>query len=99
MRKSVARALVGSVLVAAALTCISQPSGWAQEPVENIDWNHHPNLAAAQDLSRQAFDKMTAAQQANEYDLGGHAGHAKDLLRQANWEIKQAAMVSNEHGR
>jgi hypothetical protein len=30
--------------------------------------------------------------------LGGHAGHAKDLLRQANWEIKQAAMVSNEHG-
>jgi hypothetical protein len=95
--KTVARSLLGSALAAAALVCITQPAIGAQgnEPVENIDWSHHPNLAAAQDLSRQAFDKMTAAQQANEYDLGGHAGHAKDLLRQASWET----IVSNEHGR
>ena len=99
MEKNLARTLLGGLLAAAALACITQTASWAQnEPVENIDWSRHPNLAAAQDLSRQAFDKMTAAQQANEYDLGGHAGHAKDLLRQANWEIKQAAMVSNEHG-
>ncbi len=99
MKKNVVRALLGSALATAAMLCITQPSSWAQEPVENIDWSHHPNLAAAQDLSRQAFDKMTQAQQANEYDLGGHAGHAKDLLRQANWEIKQAAITSNQHGR
>lgn len=99
MKKNVARALLGTVLAFAAMLCITAPSTPAQEPVENIDWSHHPNLAAAQDLARQAFDRMTAAQEANEYDLGGHAGHAKELLRQANWEIKQAAIVSNEHGR
>ncbi len=101
MNKKTARLWVGSALTAAALACITQPASWAQpnEPVENINWDHHPNLAAAQDLTRQAFDKITAAQQANEYDLGGHAGHAKDLLRQANWEIKQSALWSNHEGR
>jgi hypothetical protein len=99
VKKNLARTLLGSLFIAGAMVCITQPASRAQnEPAENIDWSRHPNLAAAQDLSRQAFDKMTAAQQANEYDLGGHAGHAKDLLHQANWEIKQAAMVSNEHG-
>lgn len=67
----------------------------AQEPVENISPERHGNLAAAQELVRQAYDRMTQAQEANEYDLGGHAARAKDLLRQANEEIKQAAIAAN----
>ena len=39
---------------------------------------------------------MTAAQQANEYQLGGHAGRAKELLRQANVEMKLAAQAANQ---
>jgi hypothetical protein len=55
----------------------------------------HPNLLAAQKLVAQAFDKLEAAQKANEYDLGGHAAKAKELLRQAKAEILQAAEVAN----
>ena len=51
----------------------------------------HPNLFAAQKLAAQAYDKLTAAQKANEYDLGGHAAKAKDFLEKANEEIKAAA--------
>jgi hypothetical protein len=50
----------------------------------------HPNLAAAQKLTAQAYDKLEAAQKANEYDLGGHAEKAKALLKQAADEIKLA---------
>ncbi len=50
----------------------------------------HPNLEAAQKLSQQAFERLEAAQKANEYELGGHAAKAKDLLKQANDEIKLA---------
>jgi hypothetical protein len=50
----------------------------------------HPNLYAAQKLSAQAFAKLEAAQQANEYDLGGHAQKAKELLEQVNAEIDLA---------
>jgi len=51
----------------------------------------HPNLLSAQKLVSQAFDKLEAAQKANEYDLGGHAAKAKELLRQARAEIGLAA--------
>jgi len=50
-----------------------------------------PNLAAAQKLTAQAHDKITAAQKANEWDTTGHAQKAKDLLEQANQELKLAA--------
>ena len=40
-------------------------------PAENINPKDHPNLAEAQRLLDQAFIEITAAQQANEYDLGG----------------------------
>lgn len=55
----------------------------------------HPNLRAAQDLINQAFDRITAAQQANEWDMGGHAARAKDLLIQAKQEIRLAAEAAN----
>lgn len=67
----------------------------AQEPVRNIDPARHGNLAAAQDLVRQAFNRITEAQQDNRYNLGGHAERAKELLRQANEQIKKAAEAAN----
>lgn len=66
-----------------------------KKPVTNISPKKHPNLAAAQRLSAQAYEKIVAAQQANEWDLGGHAQKAKDLLDQVNQELKQAAEASN----
>ncbi len=67
----------------------------AQEmPARNVG-GRHPNLEAAQRLVDQAFVRITAAQQANEFDLGGHAAHAKALLDQANAELKAAAMTAN----
>jgi hypothetical protein len=56
----------------------------------------HPNLMAADKLCAQAFAKLEAAQKANEYDLGGHAAKAKDLLKQAQDEIKLATDAANK---
>ena len=67
----------------------------AQPPVRDINPARHPNLAAAQRLSRQAWEKITAAQAANEWDLGGHAQKAKELLDQVNNELKLAAETAN----
>ena len=67
-------------------------------PANNVSSSRHPNIAAAQHLATQAYEKIVAAQKANEYDLGGHAAHAKELLEQANNELKLAAEASNAHG-
>jgi hypothetical protein len=56
----------------------------------------HPNLMAADKLCAQAFTKLEAAQKANEYDLGGHAAKAKDLLKQAQDEIKLATAAADK---
>jgi predicted lipoprotein with Yx(FWY)xxD motif len=69
----------------------------AQKPVENVNPNKHPNLAAAQRLSEQAYQKVVAAQEANEWDMEGHAQKAKDLLDQANQELKKAAHAANKN--
>ena len=66
-----------------------------KKPAQNVSPRRHPNIAAAQRLTAQAFQKITAAQQANEFDLAGHAAKAKELLDQANEELKKAAEVSN----
>jgi hypothetical protein len=67
----------------------------AQKPAQNVNPNRHPNLAAAQRMTERAFEKIVAAQQANEWDMKGHAQKAKDLLDQANNELKQAALAAN----
>ena len=72
-----AKLVLGSVLGAAALICSGVAV--AQKPVENIS-GKNPNLAAAQRLSQQAWEKITTAQQANEWDMQGHAAKAKELL-------------------
>ena len=69
------------------------------EPVQNISPALHPNLAAAQRLSREAFDKISAAQVANRLDMEGHAARAKALLEQANVEMKLAAEAANRNAR
>lgn len=69
----------------------------AQVPVQNIDPQRHGSLAAAQRLVVQAFERLNDAQNANEYQLGGHANRAKELLCRANEEIKLAAEVANRH--
>ena len=65
------------------------------KPAVNTSGAKHPNINAAQKLVAQAFEKITAAQKANEYDMDGHAQKAKDLLDQANAELKLAAEAAN----
>ncbi|HEY1206623.1 MAG: hypothetical protein ABSH46_08970 [Bryobacteraceae bacterium] len=69
----------------------------AQKPAENVSPGRHPNLAAAQRLSHQAWQKVLDAQQANEWDMNGHAQKAKDLLDQANQQLKLAAQAANRN--
>jgi hypothetical protein len=66
---------------------------------QGVNPHRHPNLAAAQRLIDQAIGRVDAAQQANEFDMGGHAAKAKELLGRANEEIKAAAMDANQHHR
>jgi len=79
--------LLGSVL---GLACFASGLLVAQGP-------RHQNLRAAQELVDQAFQRISDAQRANEWDMGGHAARAKDLLAQASREIKLAAEEANHH--
>jgi hypothetical protein len=65
------------------------------QPKRNISGARHPNLAAAQRLSQQAWEKISAAQEANEWDMQGHAKKAKELLDEVNKELKLAAESAN----
>ena len=64
---------------------------------QDVSARRHPNLFAAQSLIEQAIAKVSAAQAANEYDMGGHAAKAKDHLDRAYDEIKMAARAANRH--
>ncbi|HEY4244569.1 MAG TPA: hypothetical protein VGM88_32370 [Kofleriaceae bacterium] len=89
------RTSIRASLVALA---IAAPLGLAlaKGPAENVG-AHHPNLEAAQQLINDAYNKVEAAQRANEFDMGGHAQKAKDALKMASDEIKQAATAANKH--
>jgi hypothetical protein len=65
------------------------------QPKRNVSAGRHPNIAAAQRFSQQAYEKVVAAQQANEWDMQGHAQKAKNLLDQVNQELKAAAEAAN----
>ena len=88
MKTRVVAAVVGCGLVIGGVAV-------AQRPKEDISKGRHPNLAAAQRLSQQAWERIVEAQRANEWDLQGHAQRAKNLLDQVNNELKQAAEASN----
>lgn len=79
------------------LTFLAGAIGVAQqEPADTVNATRHPNLAAAQQLIRQAYGKIEAAQKANREQLGGHAQKAEQLLDQASHELALAAQVSNQ---
>jgi hypothetical protein len=71
---------------------------YLQAPVVNIG-NRHGNLRNAQQNIVQAYQRVERAQAANDGQLGGHAQRAKELLIQADIELRQAANVANAEGR
>ena len=89
------RNLVATGALAIALLCGGV--AMAQQPVETVGGKRYPNLAAAQRLSHKAWEKITEAQAANEWDMEGHAAKAKDLLDQVNQELKMAAQAANKN--
>ena len=85
--------LIGIVL---ALAMLCTGLVFAQKkPVQNVGPKRHPNLAAAHRLTSQVFQRIVDAQNANEWDLAGHAQKAKQLLDEANEELKKSAEISN----
>ncbi len=90
MRQNFLKVLLGGALLCGGLAI-------AQKPVQNVNPNRHPNLAAAQRLSEQAYNKIIAAQEANEWDMQGHAQKAKERLEEANQQLKLAAEAANKN--
>ncbi len=89
--------MLGKLALAVGVFSLTVAGALAAPPVDNINPNRHPNLAAAQRLSTQAYERISAAQTANEWDMAGHAAKAKDLLDQVNRELKAAAEAANHH--
>lgn len=87
-RKSILTAVCATGLTVAAVA-------FAQNPGVNTSPFRHPNINEAQRLTEQAINKIGAAQRANEYDMGGHAAKAKQLLMEADEQMKQAAVAAN----
>ena len=90
MRQNFLKVLLGVALLCGGLAI-------AQKPVQNVNPSRHPNLAAAQRLSEQAYNKIIAAQEANEWDMQGHAQKAKERLEEANQQLKLAAEAANKN--
>lgn len=84
--------LINTILGAALLCC---GVTLAQEPVQDINKNLHPNLANAQRLVVEANSYIVTAQKDNRYDMHGHAEKARQLLAQVNQELKLAAEDAN----
>jgi hypothetical protein len=80
--------VLSAVLAAAAAVSVSSSAGPEA---------HHPNIIAARNDVTHAIAKLRSAQRANEYDLGGHAARAEQLLSQALEEMKMAAEADNAH--
>jgi outer membrane murein-binding lipoprotein Lpp len=86
MKNIIVSALMSAALVSSSVYAAGGRSG-----------HRHPNLARAHREVEAAVEHLTKAQQANEFDLGGHAAKAKALLDQANAEIKQAVEQANDN--
>ena len=82
-----------SIIAAVGLLLLASTVLVAQGKVSG---SRHPNLAAAQKFCDDAIRKIDAAQSANEWDMGGHAKKAKELLAAASAEIKEAALTANK---
>lgn len=86
------KAFAYPALLAALIMC---GATLAQEPVQDINPKIHPNLAAAQRHVVEANNAIAVAQKDNRYDMRGHAEKARQLLVEANNEIKAAAEAAN----
>jgi F0F1-type ATP synthase membrane subunit b/b' len=95
LKKLSAITLLLGLMTPGLLTAAPAPP--QKKPAQNVSPRRHPNLARAQRQAENAFNSVTAAQKANEWDMEGHAAKAKDLLEQANNELKQAAQAANEN--
>ena len=93
--------MIKTRILAAVAGCLLFLGGVAvaQRPKRNVSGELHPNIAAAQRFSQQAFDRIVEAQRANEWDMEGHAQKAKDLLGEVNRELKLAAGAANRNAR
>jgi hypothetical protein len=87
------KSLLMNAILSAAVFCGSVTL--AQDPVQNIDPQRHPNLAKAQRLVAEANENIKSAQINNQYDMHGHAQKARVLLVQVNDELKAAALDAN----
>ena len=85
------------IKLAAPVVLLLAGAAYADRPARNVNGFRHPNVAAAQNLTAQAYNRLEAAQRANEFDMGGHAARAKSLLNQAADEMKLAAMTANRN--
>ena len=87
------KSLLINAILSAAVLCGTVTL--AQDPVVNIEQRIHPNLFHAQELIVKADGWIKSAQKENRYDLHGHAQKARDLLLQADQELKRAAEDAN----
>ena len=83
------------VLAAFLTTVLFCVVSLAQKPVQNINPKRHPDLAQAQRLVAEANEYIEKAQVANKGDMQDHAEKARQLLAQANQELKEAAEAAN----
>ena len=88
--------MIKTYVLPAVLGCLLLGGIAIAQPKQNVSGARHPNIAAAQRLSKQAFEKILDAQRANEWDMQGHAQKAKELLEQASNELKLAAQAANK---
>jgi hypothetical protein len=79
------------VLFSFAVMALGSIMAGAQAPVVGIDPQQHGELAQAQSNLVQAYSDVVQAQRNNLSHLGGHAQRAKDLISQANEELRLAA--------
>lgn len=79
--------------IAAAACVLSFISGCAIAD-EGYFMSRHPNIEAADYNAQQAIERMRAAQRANGYDMGGHAGRAIQLMQDARYEMQAAAEMA-----
>jgi hypothetical protein len=86
--------LIFVLILSGAVCCRSAA---AQAPPVTVDPSRHGNLAAAQQSVAAAFQWLSDAQHENDAHLGGHAGRAKELLREANEEIQLSADFADQH--
>jgi hypothetical protein len=84
----------GVVLVGAFLAIADRP-----EPRITVDRQRNSIFFDAQRSIIDSYRAVSRAQDYNHGELGDHASRAKDLLSEANDEIRMAAEYANEHRR